>query len=59
LHAGEPVTAGWRDILVGFVTVSGPLINELFLASPMVTTAHEHHRLDMAIVNGALVATAL
>ena len=59
LHAGEAVTAGVRDILVGFITVSGPAINENFLESKMVTAAHEHPRLDAAIVNGAVVATAL
>ena len=59
LHAGEPVTAGRRDILVGFVTVAGPAVNEVFLASHMVTKAQEHPRLDAPIVNGALVATAL
>lgn len=59
LHAGEPVTAGVRDILVGFVTVTGPAVNEVFLASNIVIKAEEHPRLDTAIVNGALVATAL
>ena len=58
LHAGEPVTSGVRDILVGFITVSGPAISETFLASHMVIKADEHPRLDTAIVNGALVATA-
>jgi hypothetical protein len=33
--------------------------NENFLASKLVTAAKEHPRLDVAIVNGALVATAL
>lgn len=59
LHAGEPVTAGVRDILVGFVTAAGPLVNEMFLASPTVTAACEHKRLDTAIVNGALIETAM
>jgi len=59
LHAGEAVTSGVRDILVGFVTVSGYAVNEVFLASNMVTKAEEHPRLDRAIVAGALVTTAL
>ena len=59
LHAGEAVTKGVRDILVGFVAVTGPSVNECFLASKVVTAACEHPRLDAAIVNGALVATAL
>ena len=59
LHAGEAVTAGVRDILVGFVAVTGEAVNQNFLASTMVTAACEHPRLDVAIVNGALVATAL
>ncbi|KAH8044323.1 mandelate racemase/muconate lactonizing enzyme [Aureococcus anophagefferens] len=58
LHAGEAVTAGVRDILVGFVAVTGEAVNVNFLASPLVT-ASAHQRLDVAIVNGALVATAL
>ena len=29
VHSGEPVTAGVRDILVGFVTVSGSRINKV------------------------------
>lgn len=57
LHAGETVTQGVRDIIVGFVTCSGPAINQLFLASKKVATAQEHPRLDSAIVNGALLAT--
>ena len=59
LHAGEAVTAGVRDILVGFVAVTGEAVNVNFLASSLVTAAREHPRLDVAIVNGALVATAL
>ena len=50
---------GVRDILVGFVAVTGEAVNVNFLASSLVTTAREHPRLDVAIVNGALVATAL
>ena len=57
-QAGEPVTARLRDILVGFVTASGPLVNAVFLASPLVTTADEDHGLDSTIVAGALVASA-
>ena len=31
LHAGEPVTRGVRDILVGFVTCAGAgVVNEIF-----------------------------
>ena len=58
LHAGDPITAGVRCILVGFVSASGPDVNDAFLASSMVTAAVEHQRLDLAIVNGALVSTA-
>ena len=58
LHAGETVTAGARDVIVGFVIVSGASVNEAFLASPVVTAACEHPRLDTPIVNGALIATA-
>ena len=59
LHAGEPVTRGVRDILVGFVTCAGAgVVNEVFLDSHMVTKAEEHPRLDAPIVKGALLATA-
>ncbi|KAJ1458785.1 hypothetical protein M885DRAFT_512597 [Pelagophyceae sp. CCMP2097] len=59
LHAGANVTRGRRDLLVGFVTVHGPDVNDAFLQSPNVTSAFEHQRLDAAIVTGALVSTAL
>lgn len=61
LHSGEKVDRGMRDILVGFVTATGPAINEVFLASHMVTRAScsDAGILDLAIVNGALISTAL
>ncbi len=61
LHAGEKVVNGVRDILVGFVTATGPAINEIFLASRMVTRASctDAGVLDWAIVNGALIKTAM
>ncbi len=61
LHAGEMVTKGVRDILVGFVTASGTCINETFLASHMVTRCpvDDNGLLDSPIVNGALIRTAL
>ena len=36
VHAGEPVTAGVRDILVGFVTVSGSRINQVGMQAHVV-----------------------